>query len=845
MLTRIGWMLVLLLPLRSAAQTGNGPVQKRGDSTRLIGWIEEAATEPPVIWLNENNRSDDAGLFMPSLLGANRDILLGAAAFHFNVFRFRVRGYDAAWSRTLINGIAMNNPENGFIPWSYWSGLNDVTRNVQVSAFLRADENDFGDIGISSSIDMRAFRQRAQTQLGYSFSNRSYTHRLSGSYARGMNAKGWAYAVSAGARYAEKGYMPGTFVSGAAYYLAVDRKIGADIFSVCVFGNAALNGKQSASVKEVRDITGSVKYNAYWGYQHGQPRNANAGYTHVPVLMINYDRRISNHESCLFSLAAMYGRRSATGLDWYHAPDPRPDYYRNLPSFSQDTALRAAMTDAYASDPGLLQVNWDRLYAVNRNSNETVYDVDGLPGSRFTGLRSHYILEERVTKVQRADAGMRYQSMLPGSMGLSAGVSAQWQRLRHFKQIRDLLGGEYYMDWNQFAEGDASVMQNDLDHPNRVLKKGDRYGYDYRMTHGNVYGWMQAIVPRKKWDLFFALKLGYATWFRDGLMRTGLFPEQSLGRSLVYEFAEYALKGGATHKFNGRHYLGLQWLVSEKAPSADDVLISPATRNTEQELIDRQQVYSGEISYHLQSPALKIRASMYTTWFRKGMNVLSFYHDGYRSFVNYALSGIDKRHSGAELGIEWKPFPRYAFTGAASWGSFLYTSRQNLVVTADNDAYVLERDVVYAKNHRVGGTPQQAYLAGVTYQGERGFYANLSISYFREHWLEMNPLRRTSAALAQLSPGSDARRSVLEQQRLPDQFTIDISGGGFFRLKQHSERSATVSVYAGINNLLNKQDMVSGGYEQLRFDANHINRFPAKFFYAMGLNFSVNISLRF
>ncbi|MCW3088025.1 MAG: TonB-dependent receptor, partial [Sediminibacterium sp.] len=48
------------------------------------------------------------------------------------------------------------------------------------------------------------------------------------------------------------------------------------------------------------------------------------------------------------------------------------------------------------------------------------------------------------------------------------------------------------------------------------------------------------------------------------------------------------------------------------------------------------------------------------------------------------------------------------------------------------------------------------------------------------------------------------------------------------------------------NNLLDKRDIISGGYEQLRFDTDTRNagKFPPKLFYAMGLNFSVNLTLR-
>jgi hypothetical protein len=51
---------------------------------------------------------------------------------------------------------------------------------------------------------------------------------------------------------------------------------------------------------------------------------------------------------------------------------------------------------------------------------------------------------------------------------------------------------------------------------------------------------------------------------------------------------------------------------------------------------------------------------------------------------------------------------------------------------------------------------------------------------------------------------------------------------------------------------LNKQDIVTGGFEQLRYDAQTSTadpiltaKFPAKLFYAYGINFFSSVTLRF
>lgn len=62
------------------------------------------------------------------------------------------------------------------------------------------------------------------------------------------------------------------------------------------------------------------------------------------------------------------GKRTDTGLDWYQAADPRPDYYRYLPAHQTDSLLRNQVTDMLLGNKELQQINWQQLYSINSNS---------------------------------------------------------------------------------------------------------------------------------------------------------------------------------------------------------------------------------------------------------------------------------------------------------------------------------------------------------------------------------------------------------------------------------------------------------------------------------------------
>ena len=425
------------------------------------------------------------------------------------------------------------------------------------------------------------------------------------------------------------------------------------------------------------------------------------------------------------------------------------------------------------------------------------------------------------------------------------------QQSHYYKKVNDLLGGDFFVDRNQFAERDFPnneiVIQNDLNRPNRILNKGDIYGYDYTVMNQQASCWAQLNGTKRKVDFFIAGELTYHGYQRDGKMKNGLFPENSYGKSVLNEFTNFGLKGGVTYKINGRKYVYLHTVIISKAPQFDDLFISPRTRNTQQETKQNEKIYSSEFGYIWNAPAIKIRLSAYFTKFVDGMRVITFYHDGYRNFVNYALSGIDKLHFGSELGLEWKLNKSISLNAAVAAGRYYYTSRQKVAVSADNSIDVLEKSVIYSKNFRVSGTPQEAFSLGIGYQSSGTVYMNLSANYFRELWLEFNPMRRTYSAVENLVQGSEQWNRVINQTQLPNQFTVDLSGGTLVKVKIfHAKQIHFLNIYVGINNLLNNQQIKSGGYEQLRFDLlnRDTNKFPAKYFHSLGLNFSINLSLR-
>jgi hypothetical protein len=582
-------------------------------------------------------------------------------------------------------------------------------------------------------------------------------------------------------------------------------------------------------------------------------------------MILSHEFKLNNNTNLTTAAGFSFGDRYVTALDWYNAPDPRPDYYRYLPSYTSqwasvtDPQQGEKLAELMRNDINLRQINWQRLYETNRNSYMTINNVNGIPGNSVSGNRSRYVVEERVNNSTRLNLNTVLNTRVSGNIDVSAGISYQTQKNNYFKRINDLLGGDFYVNLNQFAERDfpssSDALQNDLDNPNQVLYVGDKFGYDYDININQASAWAQSVFRYNKVDFFVAGQFSHTSYQRNGHVRNGLFPEDSKGESVKNTFDNFSVKAGTTYKIDGRNYLFVRGAYATRAPFFENVYISPRTRNSTQENVTAETIKSVEGGYVMNSPKLKLRVSGYYSTFENGMDVMTFYHDVFQNLVNYAISGIDKLHFGGEFGAEATLAPGLSVNAAASVGRYYFNSKQKAIITVDNSSAILGEQLVYAENFRVPSTPQEAYSLGFTYRSPNFWFVSLTGNYFDENYLSMNPLRRTYEAVKGLEPGGSEYHRVIDQTKFSSAKTLDFFGGWSYRMPRSfriNDRTTYLVFNLGINNILNDKNISTGGFEQLRFDPStgpddrvNVDKFPPRIYYGYGLNYFASVTLRF
>lgn len=802
-----------------------------------------------------------------SLLLDFRDIYANQAQWNMGGESFfSRRGINREYNEVWFLGMPHKDLENGLANYNLWGGLNLVINNKGYNPNgLYPTTFGYSGIGTSQYIDPRPHTQYDGVNISYANSNRNYNHRLMASYNSGFFGKGWAISLAASKRYAESGYLQGTPYDAYSYYAAIEKKIGLKhSLTLTGLGSNLKRGAVGPSTKEYHDLVGSNLANPNWGYYDGVIRNATMVTQHLPMVALTHEYASKNNKLKWMTSASMViGKYGKTNLDWYDAADPRVDYYRYLPSYAltnEDTALYNELTDYYQNNPEALQLDWDKMYQANMNPlhADTFSNVNNNGNiETIYGNRAKYLVVDRREDEKKFNVSSTANIVLNKNMDLSIGVDYINQNKHFYQLAKDLLGADFHLNYNQFAEratpdqvisGLDTIRQHDVDKPDRVVYEGDKYGYDYNASTQYADLWATMDFNFRKVDFFVQPKVSFTSFYRKGNNRNGLFLDDSYGKSEVQNFLNYGIKAGATFKINGRNFIVARGIYETHAPLFANSFVSNRTRNQVIDNLKSEIHFGGEAGYVLRSDRVYLNFVGYYLQLKNLTELNSFYHDQYRTFVNYALTGIDRQHMGLELAFKVKLLKWLDVYSAANIGKYTYISRPEATVTIDNNSDVISQETVYWKNYHVPNTPEFAYTGGIGIN-HSGFFLNINANYTARNWIDINPVRRTALGL-DLVPEGEQRDAILDQEMYDNQFSLDLFTGYTWYLNESFDKmkkSHALAFNLGVSNITNNKNFVAIGFENNRFDFENkdVNKFQNKYFYGNGINYFASVTYRF
>ncbi len=807
-----------------------------------------------LITITETNLSDEGNGSegTTSLLQSSRDAFLQAAAYNFGQARFSVRGIDNEYSNVMINGISMNRVGDGRPQYGDWGGLNDATRNQEFTNGSAPSDYAFGGIAGTQEINTRASIYRPGTRLSFLNTNTNYAFRAMGTIASGMRNDGWAYVVSAGRRWAQDGYFEGTNYSANSFFGSVEKKINENhsINFTAIYAQNA-RGKNSPNTDEQTSLAG-IKYNSYWGWQSGDKRNSRVKKSEEPLLMLTHFWKVNQKTRLNTTVSYQMGQIGNSRLDYAKEDNPDPTYYRKLPSywsnyFYNDVYLGdtpANIANAESNRVSFLankQLNWNNIYRVN---GENIAN-----GSRI-------VLYEDRNDENIATFNSNLSSQLADNIVVNAGVNYLYSQTKNFKNMLDLLGGNYYTDISVFGTT-ANQQQSDLNNPFRTIGVKDHYGYNYNINATKLDAFTQFKFVYKKVDFYLAQSFSRSSYQREGLYKNGYYPNTSFGKSDDLNFDNFGFKGGLTYKINGRHFLDFNGIYMSKAPNAKDVFPNARVNNSSISGLTNETIKSVDASYVIRTPKFKARFTGYYSETLNSTDINFYYADGLggtNSFVSEVVTGINKKNRGIEAGLEYQVTSTIKVTGVAAYGEYTLTNNPNVSLSNDTEASVKDYGKANLTGYRQAGMPQQAYSFGIEYRDPKFWWIGANANYLGDNYLDVSTIKRTSNYYDPLNNPNitidqNLANKYLSQEKFDSFFLFNLVGGKSWKVDKY-----IIGLFANVNNVLDFS-YKTGGFEQSRNASykqdyeDHQTTGPSvfgpKYFYGYGRTYMVNVYLTF
>ncbi|MBE9489341.1 MAG: TonB-dependent receptor, partial [Bacteroidetes bacterium] len=720
--------------------------------------------------------------------------------------------------------------------------------------------------------NVRASQARPGGRVTYSSSNRSYTNRLMATYASGLVDGGWAYTISVGRRWGNEGYQDATLYDSNSFFVSFEKKIN-DKHSLNFTSIYAPNrrGKSSPNTQEVFDLKG-IKYNEYWGWQDGEKRNSRIKEVEEPIIMLNHYWTINDKTSLNTNVAYQFGKLGNSRIDYNGTSltdggviegggaNPSAAYYQLLPSyllrnFPDNPEFAFGAQQDFVNNG---QIDWNTLYQANIANAER-------------GLNSKYILyEDRVDDTQTTINSI-LNTELSENIVLNASINYKHLKSENFAEVIDLLGGTGYLNVDGF-----DALQFDLQNPNQIVGEGDTFRYNYNLTADVISGYAQAQFKYNKVDFFLAASLTNTQYQREGLYENEANVDNSFGKGKKLTFTGIGAKGGFTYKITGKHVLDINAGYITRAPSLrntytnsrsnhDIININSSGTIIPGEGITEEKISSIDASYIFRSSLVKAKLTGFYTTIKDANEISFFYADGVggffdesgiaqsNEFISEVLQGIDKKHIGAEFGIEAQVTPTIKLKAAGSIGQYTYDNNPNLYVSADDQTVPFGESTL--KDYKLAGGPQKAYSVGFEYRDPDYWWFGATANFFDDTYVDVSPLVRSANFYQDPIDGlpfndydEDIARELLRQEKFDSYMVVNLVGGKSWRVGDYY-----IGFFASIGNVFDKKYRTGGfeqgrnaNYRELRDDkALNTPVFGPKYWYGRGTNYFLNVNFRF
>ena len=823
-------------------------------SSMMTAQVEDKKTE------GEGDKDESAFTFTESQLGedddmsqnvtivnSNSNIYANEVGYLWSPVRFRYRAFNQKYNDVYINGALMNDAESGQFRYSQVGGLNNQTRSGEYSLPFEANNFSMPSMGGANNYNFRPSAMPIGNKAALSVANRNYTLRGMYSYSSGLNDKGWAVAAALTYRWADRGYVEGTFYNSLSYFLGIEKVTGNHSISFVTWGNPTERASQGASTDEMYWIANDRYYNPYWGYQNGKKRNSRVINDFAPTALLTWDWKINDDMKLTTSLTGKYSMYKSTKLNYNNSDNPQPDYWKVLPSSyfnvwnEDDNSYRTESAwDAWNNAYNWLslskvnrQIDFDRLYAANVSASQ-----QGADAMYYIQAKHNNQLDFKLSSTLDMKLDDRQKLVMGMNLGTTKGM--------HYQTMDDMLGATQFHNINYYALGKYDInseqVQYDLNNPNAKVGDGDRFGYDYNILVDRADFWTTYSATLSRMHAFVSARVGGTQMQRDGKMRNGLAKDNSYGKSGTARFLDGGGKIGLSFNLGMGNIIQLGAGYELRTPTAYTAFASPEINNDFVANLKNEKVLSAELGYSLNTSWVRANVNAYYSRIKDATEWQCFYFDNANSFSYVSLTGVEKEYYGVEYGLKFKITSAFSIQAVGTVSEAKYANDANVryMLSTSGD---YGNDICHLKGVREANTPLLAQSLTLSYSN-KGWFIDLTGNYYDHIYLSPSVYYRYDEICEH---DNDGNAIVPDQLEGNGGFMLDASIGKLIRL-----RKGQLSINLTLTNILNNRDICTGGYEQSRDNLTssgnsrgYVFSMNPKKFYAYGTNGMLNFTYRF
>ena len=769
----------------------------------------------------------DTALFY-SPLGDGSTFFAQMSRYGFGFTSYRSRGLDERFARASLAGLELSSGLGRYPDYHLYTALGTLA--PQESRIYGASVAGTYSPLYTDFYDIRASLAMQGVSATYTFSQRRYRNGMR-LRAAGEVRRGWYYAVSARGRWGEDAVGKGVFTDSFMASASVEKRFrsGASL-SLFLMAAPQERGMKGWTEREAYVLTGNNLYNPYWGPFQGKVRNSRVRRDFAPLAAVNFGISDRNGVYYSVSVGCRYGYRGRSGLSWSDASSPAPDYHGNLPGHRTEPHVIAALEEAWRSgDERVTQVDWTGLYDANLFS----------PGGAAL-----YLADRRMERVEGWQAAFSATAPERDGFRCDYGFRLRRDRSNFYREAADLLGAV-------FAKNPDPItgVESDVRKPGRRVGPGDRYDYDYDILRREAVLFGAGHYRYGRFGLSFGAELSFADLRRVGHYEKATLPgSRSYGSSAVCGFTPYNVYVSARYGFTARHRLRAEVFAGEYMPCYEDIFLSPDYSNALAGGIRSERVAGVQAEYRVPLAWFAVaELAGYLVHTHGAMQVDRYYDDLYSAYCDMVMSGITRLDWGVEAGVRIVLAERLVLLTVLSVGNNIYRGEPEVAVYEDaSGRLLLGGDRARLDGFVHSATPQTTAAAALNYSTASQWGFTLEGMYAGRRYVTVNPLRRTDRFLY-LASSPEERQACFRQERLPDAWVLNVGVTKGFTL-------FGVRVFASlsVDNLLDRRDIVYGGYEQMRFDEytaadgrNAYRPFPARYSYAYPRTFLASLTVSF